>query len=209
MTIKLYTWGTPNGRKASIALEELELSYEVFEINIGKGDQFAADFLKISPNNKIPAILDPDGPGGTPISIFESGAILLYLAQKTGRLMPGEPAAYWKAMEWIMWQMGNVGPYLGQLHHFRRFAKEKIPYAIERYDKEARRLYSVLDQRLDESPYIAGDAYTMADIISYPWAARHGWQEIDLAAYPNVQRWFDELSARPAVKRGMEVPFLN
>ena len=206
MTIDLYTWSTPNGRKVSIALEELGLDYRVHPIDIGKGDQFAPDFLKISPNNKIPAIVDPEGPDGAPISIFESGAILLYLSEKTGKLMPTEPRARVAAMEWIMWQMGNFGPMLGQAHHFRRFAPEQIPYAVERYSKEAARLYGVMDKRLGEAAYLAGDAYSMADIITYPWAARHPWQGIELADYPNVKRWYDELSARPAVQRGMAVP---
>jgi len=206
VTIDLYTWSTPNGRKVSIALEELGLDYRVHPIDIGKGDQFAPDFLKISPNNKIPAIVDPEGPDGAPISIFESGAILLYLSEKTGKLMPTEPRARVAAMEWIMWQMGNFGPMLGQAHHFRRFAPEQIPYAVERYSKEAARLYGVMDKRLGEAAYLAGDAYSMADIITYPWAARHPWQGIELADYPNVKRWYDELSARPAVQRGMAVP---
>ena len=205
MTIDLYTWTTPNGRKVSIALEELGLDYRVHPIDITKGAQFDPDFLKISPNNKIPAILDPEGLDGAPISVFESGAIVLYLAEKTGRLMPSDPRARVTAMEWIMWQMGNFGPMLGQAHHFRRFAPEKIPYAIERYSKEAARLYGVLDKRLALVEYLAGD-YSMADILTYPWAARHPWQGIDLADYPNVQRWYDALSARPAVARGMAVP---
>lgn len=209
MTIDLYTWGTPNGRKVSIALEELELPYRVHAINIGKDEQFEPEFLAISPNNKIPAIIDPDGPDGEPISLFESGAILFYLVEKTGRLMPTDPRGRYRALEWIMWQMGNFGPFLGQAHHFKRFAKEKIPYAIDRYDKEARRLYKVLDTRLSEVPYLAGDDYSIADILTFPWAARHAWQEIDLSDYPNVERWYRLLESRPAVVRGMEVPFLN
>ena len=209
MTIDLYTWGTPNGRKVSIALEELELPYRVHAINIGKDEQFEPEFLAVSPNNKIPAIVDPDGPDGEPISLFESGAILLYLAEKTGRLMPTDPRGRYRALEWIMWQMGNFGPFLGQAHHFKRFAKEKIPYAIDRYDKEARRLYKVLDTRLSEAPYLAGDDYSIADILTFPWAARHTWQEIDLSDYPNAERWYRLLESRPAVVRGMEVPFLN
>ena len=209
MTIDLYTWGTPNGRKVSIALEELELPYNVHPIDIGKGDQYDPAFLAISPNNKIPAIVDPDGPDGASISLFESGAILLYLAEKTGRLMPSGVRGRYRALEWIMWQMGNFGPFLGQVHHFKRFAKEKIPYAIERYDKEARRLYQVLDNRLSEALFLAGETYSMADILTFPWAARHTWQEIELKDYPNVERWYRQLEARPAVQRGMEVPFLN
>ena len=204
--IDLYTWTTPNGRKASIALEELDLDYNVHPINIGKGDQHQPAFLAISPNNRIPAIVDPEGPDGAPISVFESGAILLYLAEKTGRLMPTDARARVKAMEWIMWQMGGFGPMLGQAHHFRRFAKEQIPYAIERYTNESKRLYRVLNGRLAEAPYLAGDDYSMADIITYPWAARHEWHGVDLAKFPEVERWFGALSERPAVQLGMAVP---
>jgi GST-like protein len=206
VTIALYTWSTPNGRKASIALEELGLPYEVHPINIGKGEQFAPDFLKISPNNRIPAIVDPEGPDGAPISLFESGAILLYLAEKTGRFWPDNPRSRYTAMQWLMWQMGNFGPMLGQAHHFRRFAPDKIPYAIERYTNEARRLYGVLDKRLSEAAHLAGDDYTMADIATFPWAARHEWHGIDLAEFANVKRWYDAIAARPAVGRGMAVP---
>jgi GST-like protein len=206
VTIALYTWSTPNGRKASIALEELGLPYEVHPINIGKGEQFAPDFLKISPNNRIPAIVDPEGPDGAPISLFESGAILLYLAEKTGRFWPDNPRSRYTAMQWLMWQMGNFGPMLGQAHHFRRFAPDKIPYAIERYTNEARRLYGVLDKRLSEAVHLAGDDYTMADIATFPWAARHEWHGIDLAEFANVKRWYDAIAARPAVGRGMAVP---
>ena len=205
-SIDLYTWTTPNGRKASIALEELGLDYNVHPINIGQGGQHQPAFLAISPNNRIPAIVDPDGPDGEPISIFESGAILLYLAEKTGRLMPTDARARIKAMEWIMWQMGGFGPMLGQAHHFRRFAKEQIPYAIERYTNETKRLYKVLNGRLAEAPYLAGDDYSMADIITYPWAARHEWHGVDLAEFPDVERWYGALSDRPAVQRGMAVP---
>ncbi len=206
MTIDLYTWKTPNGRKVSIALEELALPYRVHPIDIGKGEQFAPDFLEISPSNKIPAIVDPEGPDGRPISIFESGAILLYLAQKTGRLMPSDPRAYWRAMEWIMWQMGNFGPFLGQVHHFKRFAPEKIPYAIDRYYAEALRLYGVLDRQLEKQPFAAGENYSIADILIFPWAARHNWQEIDLGDFPALEAWYRKLEARPAVVRGMAVP---
>ncbi|MFQ5772883.1 MAG: glutathione S-transferase N-terminal domain-containing protein [Kiloniellaceae bacterium] len=205
MTIELYTWSTPNGRKISIALEEFELPYTVHPVDIGKGEQFEPAFLKISPNNRIPAIVDPDGPGGAPISVFESGAILIYLAEKTGRFLPAEPRARTAAMEWLMWQMGNFGPMLGQAHHFRRFAKEKLRYAIERYTNEARRLYGVLDRRLGEAEYLAG-AYSIADMATLPWAARHPWQGLELEEFANVKRWYDALAARPAVRRGMEVP---
>jgi GST-like protein len=206
MAIDLYTWTTPNGRKLSIALEEMGLPYTAHPVNIGKNEQFDPDFLKISPNNKIPAIVDSDGPDGKPISLFETGAILIYLAEKTGRLLPKDPRARYGCLVWLMWQMGGFGPMLGQAHHFLRFAKEDVPYAKERYHKETQRLYGVLDKRLAEVPYLAGDAYSIADIATYPWAARHEWHQIDLADYPNVKRWYDELSARPAVEKGMAVP---
>ena len=206
MTIALYTWSTPNGYKISIALEELELPYEVHPVNILQDEQFAPDFLKISPNNKIPAIIDPDGPGGEPFSLFESGAILLYLAQKTGRLMPKDERSYWTAVQWLMWQMGGFGPMLGQAHHFLRFADEDVPYAKDRYSNETRRLYGVLDRRLGEAEWLAGDDYSMADIAAFPWASRHEWQEVDLQDFPNVKRWFDIMAARPGVQRGRFVP---
>ena len=205
MTIDLYTWTTPNGRKASIMLEELGLPYEAHPINIGKGEQFEPEFLKISPNNRIPAIVDPEGPDGAPISLFESGAILIYLAEKTGKLMPEEPRTRYLALQWLMWQMGGFGPMLGQAHHFRRFAKEQVPYAIERYTNETRRLYGVLDKRLSEAAYLAGDDYGIADISTFPWAARHEWHGVDLSDFPNVARWYDAIAARPAVARGMAV----
>ncbi|MDJ0610911.1 MAG: glutathione S-transferase N-terminal domain-containing protein [Kiloniellales bacterium] len=205
MTLDLYTWTTPNGRKISIALEELELPYRVHPINIGKGDQHAPEFLAISPNNKIPALVDPEGPGGEPLALFESGAILLYLAEKTGRLMPAEPVARLTALQWLMWQMGGFGPMLGQAHHFRRFAPEQIPYAVDRYTNETRRLYGVLDKRLAEAEFLAGD-YSMADIATFPWAARHEWQGIELEEFPQVKRWYDVIAERPAVVRGMAVP---
>lgn len=206
MTIALYTWSTPNGYKVSIALEELGLPYEVHPIDITQNEQFDPEFLKISPNNKIPAIIDPDGPGGEPFALFESGAILLYLARTTGRLMPESPRAYWTAVQWLMWQMGGFGPMLGQAHHFLRFAPEDVPYAKERYRNETRRLYGVLDKRLGEAEWLAGDEYSMADIATFPWAARHEWQEIDLDDFPNVKRWFDSIASRPAVQRGRTIP---
>ncbi len=205
MSITLYTWGTPNGRKASIMLEELGLSYDTVPINITKDEQFAPDFLKISPNNKIPAIVDSDGPDGKPISVFETGAILIYLAEKHGQLIPTDPVGRSLCLQWLMWQMGGFGPMLGQAHHFRRFAKEKIPYAIDRYTNESRRLYGVLDKRLGEAEFLAG-AYSIADIATYPWAARHEWQGIDLSDFPNVNRWYNAIDGRPAVQRGMAVP---
>ena len=175
-------------------------------IDITQNEQFDPEFLKISPNNKIPAIIDPDGPGGEPFALFESGAILLYLARKTGRLMPESPRAYWTAVQWLMWQMGGFGPMLGQAHHFLRFAPEDVPYAKERYRNETRRLYGVLDKRLGEAEWLAGDEYSMADIATFPWAARHEWQEIDLDDFPNVKRWFDSIASRPAVQRGRTIP---
>ncbi len=203
--IDLYTWSTPNGRKASIMLEETGLPYAVHRINIGQSDQFKPEFLAISPNNKIPAIVDSEGPDGGPYSLFESGAILIYLADKTGKLMPAAPAARYRVLQWLMFQMGGVGPMFGQAHHFLRFAKEKIPYAMRRYSDETARLYRVLDKQLSDHDYLAGD-YSIADVATYPWVARHEWQQIDLAAYPNVRRWFDAIGARPAVQRGMKVP---
>lgn len=204
--IDLYTWTTPNGRKVSIMLEEVGLPYRVHPVNIGKNEQFAPDFLKISPNNRIPAIVDPDGPGGKSISLFESGAILIYLADKTGKFYPAEPTAHYMTLQWVMWQMGGFGPMLGQAHHFRRAAPEPVPYAIDRYTNEAKRLYGVIDKRLGEAEYLGGDEYTIADIITYPWAARHEWHAVDLDQFPNVRRWYDTVGARPAVQRGMAVP---
>jgi GST-like protein len=206
MTIQLYTWGTPNGRKISIALEELGLAYEVHPIDITKDQQFDPAFLKISPNNKIPALVDPEGPGGKPIALFESGAILIWLADKTGKLLARDGAARYEALQWLMWQMGGFGPMLGQAHHFLRFAKEHVPYAKDRYANETRRLYGVLDKRLAEAEFLAGEAYSVADIATYPWAARHEWQQVALADFPHVKRWFDALGARPAVAKGMQVP---
>jgi GSH-dependent disulfide-bond oxidoreductase len=203
--IELYTWGTPNGRKVSIMLEEVGLPYDVHPINIGKGDQFTPEFVAINPNSKIPAIVDPDGPGGRRLAMFESGAILIYLAEKTGRLLPSEPVARLEALEWLMFQMGGVGPMFGQAHHFLRAAPEPVPYAIERYTKEAARLYGVLDGRLAKTPYLAGE-YSIADIATYPWVARHEWHKVDLAQYPNVARWYEAIGRRPPVQRGMAVP---
>jgi GST-like protein len=203
--IDLYTWGTSNGRKASIMLEECGLPYRVHPINIGKDDQFKPEFVAINPNSKIPAIVDPDGPGGKPFTLFESGAILIYLAEKTGKFMPTSVTGRYVTLQWLMFQMGAIGPIFGQVHHFMRAAKEKVPYAIERFGKENRRLYGVLDTRLGEAPFLA-EAYSIADIATYPWVLRHEWQQVDLAEYPNVKRWFDTISARPAVARGITVP---
>jgi GST-like protein len=203
--IELYTWGTPNGRKVSIMLEECALPYNVHRIDIGKGDQHSAEFLAISPNGKIPAIVDTEGPDGQPMPLFESGAILVYLAGKAGKFLPASLRGRYEALQWLMFQMGGVGPMFGQVHHFVRQAKEEVPYAIERYTREKDRLYGVLDKRLGEAEHLAGE-YSIADIATYPWVARHEWHKTDLATFPNVKRWFDALSARPAVQRGMAVP---
>ncbi len=202
--IDLYTWTTPNGRKVQIMLEECGLSYIVHSTDIGKNEQFAPDFLKISPNNKIPAIVDHDGPNGKPISLFESGAILMYLAEKTGKFWPQDMPTKYLVTQWLMFQMGGFGPMLGQAHHFLKFAPEKIPYAMKRYGDEAKRLYGVIDKRLGEAEYLAGD-YSIADIATFPWAQSFAMQNIDFADYPNVKRWFDAIMARPAVQRGIKV----
>ena len=203
--IDLYTWTTPNGRKVSIMLEELGLPYRVHAINIGKDDQFKPDYVKINPNSKIPSIVDPEGPDGKPISMMESGAILVYLAEKTGKLLARTGRARYDALQWLMFQMGGVGPMFGQVHHFLRAAKEPVPYAIERYGKETKRLYGVLNERLKDGSYLSGD-YSIADIATYPWVARHEWHKTDLNDFPNVKRWYDAISARPAVQKGMNVP---
>jgi GST-like protein len=202
--IDLYTWTTPNGRKVSIMLEEVGVPYRVHPINIGKDDQFKPDYIKINPNSKIPSIVDPDGPDGKPIAMMESGAILVYLARKTGKLLPSGRSEY-EVLQWLMFQMGGVGPMFGQTHHFLRAAKEQVPYAIERYSKETRRLYGVLNERLKDREYLA-DGYSIADIATYPWVARHEWHKTDLNDFPHVKRWFDAISARPAVQKGMNVP---
>jgi GST-like protein len=199
--IDFYTWTTPNGRKISIMLEELALPYKAIAVDIGQGEQHDPEFLKISPNNKIPAIVDHD----SGISLMESGAILMYLAEKTGQFMPTSGAAKWQVIEWLMMQMGSVGPMLGQTHHFLFYNKGKDPYAEERYSKENARIYGVLDKRLGEHQYLAGD-YSIADIATWPWIARHPRQEMDLNEYPNLLRWYLEIAARPAVQRGYLVP---
>jgi GST-like protein len=204
--VELYTWGTPNGRKVSVMLEECGIPYNVHRIDIGKGDQFAPAYLEVNPNGKIPSIVDPDGPDGQPIAMMESGAILVYLAAKTGRFLPASTRGKYVALQWLMFQMGHVGPMYGQVHHFVRSAKVEVPYAIERYVKEKDRLYGVLDRRLGAARFLAGDEYTIADIATYPWVARHEWHKTDLALFPNVKRWFDAIGARPAVQRGMAVP---
>ncbi len=200
--IDLYSWNTPNGRKVSIMLEEIELPYETHAINIAKDEQFTPEFLAISPNNKIPAIVDRDNGR----SMMESGAILMYLAEKTGKLMPADEDGKWRVMEWLMMQMGSVGPMLGQTHHFVKYNQGKAPYAEERYLNENKRIYGVLDRRLGECAYLAGDDYTIADIATFPWIARWDWQTMDLNDTPNVKRWFLELAARPAVQRGFDIP---
>ncbi|MBM3345720.1 MAG: glutathione S-transferase family protein [Betaproteobacteria bacterium] len=203
--IDVYTWPTPNGHKVHIMLEETGLPYRVHAVNIGAGDQFKPEFLRISPNNKIPAIVDSDGPGGKPMSMFESGAILFYLASRTGMLLPEDIRDRWATLQWTMFQMGHIGPMLGQAHHFIGYAPEKLPYAIDRYSKEANRLYGVLDRRLAESEYVACGAYTIADIAIMPWLRTAARQNVNIDEYPHVKRWFDAINARPAVQRGLAV----
>lgn len=203
--IDLYTWPTPNGHKIHIMLEECQLPYRVHAVNIGKGDQFQPDFLKISPNNKIPALVDSDGPDGKPISIFESGAMLVYLAAKTGRFMPKSDRAKYEVLQWLMFQMGGVGPMLGQAHHFRIYAPEKIEYGIQRYTNEAKRLYGVMDKQLQSQPWIAGKHYSIADIAIFPWLRSWQNQGIDWADYPHLKAWFDRISARKAVQKAVQV----
>ena len=203
--IDFYTWSTPNGRKVSIMLEAIQAEYRVIPINILKNEQFAANFLTISPNNKIPAIVDSDGPHNEPISVFESGAILLYLAEKSGKFVPSDPVKRVQMFEWLMWQMGSFGPFLGQAHHFNRFAPEEIPYAIKRYNTEAFRLWGVLNKRLANRTFIVDDL-SIADFSIYPWAARHEWQKIDLAAFPHVKSWMQRMESLDAVKKGMALP---
>ncbi|MBE0530192.1 MAG: glutathione S-transferase N-terminal domain-containing protein [Rhodospirillales bacterium] len=202
--IDLYAWPTPNGFKISILLEETGLPYRVIPVDIGKGDQFKPDFLKISPNNKMPAIVDTDGPDGRPYPLFESGAILMYLAEKTGRFMPADVAGRYRVVEWLMFQMGGIGPMLGQAHHFRRYAPEKIPYAVDRYTNEAKRLYGVLDRRLGEVEYVAGD-YSIADMATFPWLRKPEGQGQNIDDFPNVKRWFAAINARPAVQKGLQL----
>jgi len=202
--IQLYTWGTPNGKKVSIMLEEIAMPYEVHPINLGQGDQFKAEYLVINPNNKIPSIIDTDGPGGKPLTLFESGAILMYLAEKSGKLWPADMRQRYAVIQWLMFQMGGVGPMFGQANYFFRL-EEKVPYAIERYHKEALRLYGVLEKALAQNDYLGGE-YSIADIATYPWVWRHDIHQVKLEDFPNVKRWYDKISERPAVKRGMEIP---
>lgn len=203
--IDLYTWTTPNGRKVSILLEELGMAYEAHPINIGRDEQFSESFLKISPNNKIPAIVDRDNG----MALMESGAIMMYLAKKAGQLIPDDEVSYWRCVEWLMWQMGGLGPMLGQVHHFVKYHAGKSEYAAQRYLNEAKRLYGVLDQRLGEVEYLAGE-YSIADIATWPWISRFEWQTINLGEYPNVRRWYVDIAGRDAVQRGYHQPqFVN
>ncbi len=202
--VELYYWPTPNGHKISIMLEELRVPYSVKYVDIGKGEQFEPSFLKISPNNRMPAIIDPEGPGGKPISVFESGAILQYLGRKFGRFYPADERLRTEIDQWLFWQMGGLGPMAGQAHHFRQYAPEKVPYAIDRYTKEVNRLYGVLNERLADCEYLAGD-YSIADIASFPWTRSYEKQGQDLNDFPNMKRWFEAVAARPAVQRGLEV----
>ncbi len=202
--IELYSWPTPNSYKISIFLEEAGLPSRVHPIDIGRGDQFNPDFLKISPNNKMPAIVDPEGPGGKPYSVFESGAILMYLAEKTGKFMPKDMAARYRVIQWLMFQMGGVGPMLGQAHHFRQYAPEKIEYAVNRYTNEAKRLYGVIDRRLGESQWLADD-YSIADMAVFPWLRPYERQGQKLEDFPNLKRWFEAINARPAVQQGLQL----
>ena len=203
--IDVFTWPTPNGHKVHVMLEECGLPYRAIPVNIGAGDQFKSDFLAISPNNKIPAITDPDGPDGKPISLFESGAILVYLAAKTGKFLPQGDRERFEVLQWLMFQMGGVGPMLGQAHHFRMYAPEKLPYAIDRYSNEAKRLYGVIERRLAQSEWLGGEAYSIADIATFPWLRSYERQGIDLDDYPHLKRWFDSIAERPAVQRGVQV----
>ena len=203
--IDVYSWATANGHKVHIMLEECGLPYAAHAVDISTGEQFSPDFLAISPNNRIPAITDPDGPDGEPISLFESGAILLYLAGKTGRFLPRSSRGKYQALQWLMFQMASVGPMLGQTHHFRAYAPEKVEYAVNRFSNEARRLYGVMDKQLATSDYIAGKEYTIADMAVWPWLRSHERQGIDLAEFPNVKDWFEAIGNRPAVQRGITV----
>ncbi len=202
--LQIWSWPTPNGHKVHIMLEELGLPYEVIPVNIGAGDQFKPEFLAMTPNHRIPVLVDPDGPSGR-IELFESGAILVYLAEKTGRLMPSEPRARYACLQWLMFQMGGVGPMFGQYNHFAAYAPEKLAYAIERYANEVQRLHRVLETRLAASKYLASEEYSIADIATFPWVRDPDRRGIDLADYPAVLRWHDAIAARPAVERGVQV----
>ena len=206
--IDFYTWGTPNGRKVSIMLEELGVEYNTLPINIGKGEQNSEEFVSINPNSKIPAIVDHDNQGGSPLKLFESGAILIYLAEKFNKFLPPHGYDRHKVIQWLMFQMGGAGPIFGQVHHFLRAAPEPVVYAIDRYRKETERLYSVLDKHLSANEFLATD-YSIADMATYPWIARHEWHKVDLSDHSNVKRWFSQIGEREPVARGMSVPFLN
>lgn len=206
--IDLYTWGTPNGRKVSIMLEELGAAYQTTTINIGKDEQYKDEFIAISPNNKIPAIVDHDPEGGEPVKLFESGAILIYLAEKFEKFLSLDGPERYATIQWLMFQMAGAGPIFGQVHHFLRAAPEPVPYAINRFGKETARLYGVLDRQLSTKEFIS-EKYSIADIATFPWVARHEWHKIELADYPNVSRWYELIASREAVKKGMAVPFLN
>jgi GST-like protein len=203
--IEAWSWTTPNGHKVHIALEEMGLEYKVVPVNIGTGEQFKPDFLALNPNHRIPAIVDTDGPGGQRLTLFESGAILIYLAEKTGMFLPADAAGRYTCLQWLMFQMGGVGPMFGQYNHFANYAPEKLPYAITRYDNEVKRLHRVLDKRLSEAAYLAGDEYTIADMATLPWLRSPERRGIVLADYPNVERWFRAIEARPGVQRGVAV----
>ena len=199
----IYNWPTSNGRKINIAVEELEVEYKIHPIAIGKGDQFSAEFTELNPNQKIPAVIDQDGPDGKPYTMFESGAILMYLAEKHGKLIPTDMTKRYEVIQWLMFQMAGVGPNLGQTHHFRRAAPEKVPYAIERFTNETRRLWGVMDKRLDDRDWLAADEFSIADIAVFPWAMRHEWQGISLDEFPNMKRWYETIKVRPGVIRGL------
>jgi GST-like protein len=203
--IHLHYWPTPNGKKVAIFLEEAGLSYSLVPVDITAGEQFDEEFLRISPNNKMPAIIDPEGPDGEPISVFESGAILIYLAEKTGKFWPTSPRERYVALQWLMFQMSHVGPMLGQAHHFRGYAPETISYAVDRYTNEAARLYGVMDERLSETSYFVGEEYSIVDMAIYPWVASHEKQGQRMEDYPNLSRWYEGVGSRPAVRRAMEV----
>jgi GST-like protein len=204
-TIDVFSWPTPNGHKVHIMLEECGLPYRAIPVNIGAGEQFRPEFLAISPNNKIPAIVDPQGPDGQPMALFESGAILLYLAAKTGRFLPEGDRAKFEVLQWLMFQMGSVGPMLGQAHHFRLYAPEKVRYAIDRYTNEAKRIYGVIDRRLAQSEWVGGAEYSVADIAIFPWLRSWQNQGVVIEEFPHLKRWFDTIAARPAVQRGVQV----
>jgi GSH-dependent disulfide-bond oxidoreductase len=203
--IELYTWPTPNGHKVHIMLEETGTPYHVIPVDIGAGDQFKPEFLKISPNNKMPALVDTDGPGGKPLSMFESGAMLIYLASKTGRFLPQDLTKKWSTLQWLMFQMGGIGPMLGQAHHFLGYAPEKIPYAMNRYKNEANRLYGVVDRQLRECRYIACDEYTIADMAIVPWLRFPERQGVEIDEYPHLKKWRDAILDRPAVRKALTV----